>query len=333
MSEKLILPSDLQSPDEAAAQWLILRDRGFHADEAAAFEAWLARSEANTDAWAHADDLWGSFDEPPDLLLEQIRKSALAARPSPAPRFLIAASVAAVAVLSGFAGWIALRPPSGQESALAFAGDPRHPDYATAIGTPSTVELADGSHVTLDTDSALSVRLTPGRRDVRLLRGRAYFDVAPDAKRPFTVEAGARAVTALGTAFSVRWDSQNILVVLERGHVRIASPHRADLALSPGQAYDAQGDGAGQVERVDLGRDLAWRSGYLEFRDEPLTQAVGEMSRYGGGQVTFGDARAAGLKITGRFRVGDPVRFAHVLTDVYPLRVTERPGGATISAR
>jgi transmembrane sensor len=333
MSEKLILPGDLQSPDEAAAQWLILRDRGFQVGEAAAFEVWLAQSEANADAWAQADDLWGSFDEPPDMLLEQIRKSALAARPSPAPRLLIAASIAALAMLSGVAGWIALRPPSGLESALAFAGDPRHPDYATAIGAPSTVELADGSHVTLDTNSALSVRLTPGRRDVRLLRGRAYFDVAPDVKRPFTVEAGSRAVTALGTAFSVRWESQAVSVVLERGHVRIAAPHRADVALAPGQAFEAQDDSAGRIESVDVGRDLAWRSGYLEFRDEPLTQAVGEMSRYGGGQVTFGDARAAGLKITGRFRIGDPVRFAHVLTDVYPLRVTERPGGATISAR
>ncbi len=41
------------------------------------------------------------------------------------------------------------------------------------------------------------------RRTVRLLRGRAFFDVARDPDRPFTVEAGDARVTALGTAFAV----------------------------------------------------------------------------------------------------------------------------------
>jgi transmembrane sensor len=330
---KLSQPSVFETPDDVAAQWVVLRDRGFTAAEAGAFGAWLAESDANAEAWRRADNLWGSFDAPPDLLLDEMRKEALSARGPPPPWRQIAASVAVVMVLAGFASWITLRPSPAPDHSLAFAGDPLHPDYATAIGQRSSVTLADGSQVTLDTNSALSVRLTAGQREVRLFRGQAYFDVAPNPSRPFVVDAGPRAVTALGTAFSVRLDSVRVSVVLERGHVRIAAPHLADVGLAPGQMFESTSDGAGRVANVDLGQALAWRSGYLDFRDAPVSQAVAEMARYGGGRITFGDSRVAQLQISGQFRVGDPVRFARALSDVYPLRVTERPGGAEISMR
>ena len=48
-----------------------------------------------------------------------------------------------------------------------------------------TVTLADGTRVTLDGATRLEVRLGARRRQVELVRGEAFFDVAHDAARPF----------------------------------------------------------------------------------------------------------------------------------------------------
>ena len=43
--------------------------------------------------------------------------------------------------------------------------------------------------------------------------------------------------------------------------------------------------------------------------------------------AAVGRASLGGLPVSGRFRVGNPVRFAEALSEVYPLRLTQRPGG------
>ncbi len=76
--------------------------------------------------------------------------------------------------------------------------------YVTGAGQKSTVTLADGSRVILDANSTLDVAFAERQRAVRLLNGHAFFDVAHDPGRPFTVQAAGRVVTALGTQFDVK---------------------------------------------------------------------------------------------------------------------------------
>jgi FecR protein len=78
------------------------------------------------------------------------------------------------------------------------------------------VTLADGSHVELNSQSAIAIHYDAGQRRVRLLEGEAWFEVSPDPVRPFVVEASGGTVTALGTAFNV--DAEK-----ERAHVTVTS--------------------------------------------------------------------------------------------------------------
>ena len=73
------------------------------------------------------------------------------------------------------------------------------PHYVTVIGERSTFTLSDGSVVTLNTNSELVVDFSEGRRDIRLSRGEANFDVAKNPDRPFVVRAGDGVVWAVGT--------------------------------------------------------------------------------------------------------------------------------------
>ena len=81
------------------------------------------------------------------------------------------------------------------------------PHYQTAIGERSTFTLSDGSVVTLNTNSELTVHFSEARRDIRLSRGEATFNVAKNRERPFVVRAGDGVVWAVGTAFNVRYAS------------------------------------------------------------------------------------------------------------------------------
>ena len=116
--------------------------------------------------------------------------------------------------------------------------DARH--MQTAVNqTPSTVhlQLEDGTNVYLASGATLNydVATMKDSREVEL-EGEAYFDVARDEARPFTVRTPNIGVRVLGTAFSVSASAEGSQVVLERGAVRILSPEdRPMVSLSPNQ--------------------------------------------------------------------------------------------------
>ncbi|MEP7454198.1 FecR domain-containing protein [Phyllobacterium sp. SB3] len=69
-------------------------------------------------------------------------------------------------------------------------------------GMPLTLE--DGSKIQINASSTVAFRFEGNRRIVKLLRGRAFFEVTADASRPSSVEASSTHFTALDTAFDVR---------------------------------------------------------------------------------------------------------------------------------
>src|SRR5690606_5459811 len=93
--------------------------------------------------------------------------------------------------------------------------------YVTSPDERARVTLADGSMVTLDSDTRMLARIGSGRRDITLLAGRALFDVAKDPHRPFVVEAGGRTITALGTMFDVDVSPTELRVTLAEGVVAV----------------------------------------------------------------------------------------------------------------
>src|SRR3546814_16085472 len=101
-------------------------------------------------------------------------------------------------------------------------------------GERRTVRLADGTAITLNTDSAVRVGYVADRRLVRLLRGQALFEVAKDPHRPFVVQAGAKQITALGTIFEVRLlDSARMTVPLVEGKFVVAQGEERPDAAYP----------------------------------------------------------------------------------------------------
>ena len=99
----------------------------------------------------------------------------------------------------------------------------RPDDYQTAAGERRVVTLADGSRLSLDASSEVTVQYRKHARDLHLLKGQARFDVAHDKSRPFSVVAGNQRVIATGTAFNIDMAGPKVFVTLIEGHVVVVN--------------------------------------------------------------------------------------------------------------
>ncbi|MEN5146980.1 FecR family protein [Brevundimonas diminuta] len=315
------------TPAEAAAHWLVRLDQDdLSAAEEAAFDAWLDETEAHRVAYDHACEAWDVVDDVAhEPTMQALRASVMAgSRPVRRQRTMRIAAIAAGLVLAVGTGIWAL---NGSGVAAWFAGETR---YATDVGERLDIVLADGTALTLNTDSRLAVRYRDDRREVRLDRGQAYFDVAHDPARPFQVEGGGRRVTALGTRFEVRVDPHAFSATLMQGSIAVdplkpttgAAPQR--VVLTPGETLTARpGRQAVVADHVETAAP-AWRHGLIAFEDEPLAAAVTELNRYSRHPIRLRDEQLNALTVSGVFKAGRPEGFIEAMTAFYPVRVIER---------
>jgi transmembrane sensor len=196
------------------------------------------------------------------------------------------------------------------------------------VGTISPVVLADGSRITLDSNTRIHVALEAGRRLIRLDQGEALFEVAKDPLRPLIVQSANKRVTAVGTEFSVQRNSDEIRVLVKEGRVRVEDDQHhsgGDAAdLEPGGEASTH-DGAIAVKFIgvtEVQRAFSWREGYLEFQGTPLPEAVAEFNRYSIQRIVIDDPRLNSIRIGGRFRCTDVNAFLVLLGQGFPVAVT-----------
>lgn len=321
------------TPAEAAAHWLVRLDGDdVSATEEAAFDAWLSSSPANRAAYAQACEAWEAVDlVAQDPTVQALRTSVLAGRrPGLRPTMAQFAAIAAALVLSIGLGVAAA---DGSGVAAWMAGETR---YATDVGERLDIVLADGTALTLNTDSRLAVRYRGDRREVRMEQGQAYFDVAHDPSRPFSVDGGGRRVTALGTRFEVRVDPHAFSTTLLEGSV-VVDPLKTAVDAAPGRVVLEPGEtltvrpGRKTVVAVHARTAApAWRDGMVEFDDEPLIVVVAELNRYSRHPIRLRDKRLNALSVSGVFKAGRPEGFMEALSALHPVRIVNHDDGIDV---
>jgi transmembrane sensor len=235
---------------------------------------------------------------------------------------MLAAGLVGAVVLAGGGGlaWRMVRAPEAVT-------------YAAAPGKPTTVVLADGSRVSLDGGAEVKAAIGRRTRAITLTRGRAFFDVAHDASRPFDVTGGGHVVRALGTAFEVDLaaPASSLRVSLLRGRVRVrdAAGNGRPVELSPGQVLVADATGRERVSSEDVAVATAWRDGRLVLRGETLEAATAELNRHGGRKIVVMGA-ARDLHISGAFRSDDPEAFARAVAALHALTIGRAAEGVII---
>ena len=298
-----------QSPDDAifaqAVSWLTrLRERD---TDAAAFQAWLA-------AFAEAECLWGRLELPARKLADtEIGRTRTARRQRPLRG--LAAAAALMILLGAGLLWrddIAVRLQS---------------DHITSIGMRTPIDLADGSRITLNTDTAIAVDMADDGRHVRLFRGEAWFDVAPDAARPFTVGTPMGIVRVTGTRFNLRIADGKADVSLTEGRVNLTGSMPGEaLTLAPGESAQLTAAGVSPPKPFDRTAVTAWLRGQFVFYDTPLSSVVAEINRYSPGRIVIAKDALRDLKVSGVFRTDNPGAALRAITDTLPLSATHITG-------
>lgn len=198
-------------------------------------------------------------------------------------------------------------------------------DYATGTGEIREVKLDDGSIVHLDAGSAIAVDYSPSRRDVALLSGQAFFEVAEAPARPFIVTAAGVTVSVTGTVFNVRASSDAVSIALQSGAVEVAmSGGRGSVKLAPGERVSVNRGtrslATTRVERQDVG---SWRTGRLVVDGVTLAEVIEELDRHHRGVIVLRDRALASRRVTAVLDLDRPAEALRAVVQTQRGKVTE----------
>jgi transmembrane sensor len=202
----------------------------------------------------------------------------------------------------------------------------------TDRGERREVALADGSVLQVDPETRMRVKLHDGsRRLVILEHGRALFRVAKDPEHPFLVRANGTVARAVGTAFAVETQMQDVIVTVAEGKVAVsvppppgsksAEPELAAMLIADQQLTVGGAGASASVRKVDSQRELSWASGRLVFEHTPLPRVLEEFNRYNRVQMRVDDAALAERRISGTFNASDPDSFLDFIRTVANVQV------------
>ncbi|MDE5612618.1 MAG: FecR domain-containing protein [Odoribacter sp.] len=173
-------------------------------------------------------------------------------------------------------------------------------------GGECQVTLSDGTKVWLNSDSRLKypVAFVGNSREVSLLRGEAYFEVARDMLSSFVVRTSSFDIRVLGTEFNVRsYTENNKSVTLVRGKVQLE--HAGEIRhLLPGQQGRLRGDKF-EICPVDTEREISWRNGIFDFRECPLQIILEDLARWYDMDIFYQDSEVRNFHFTAWFNRND----------------------------
>jgi transmembrane sensor len=234
----------------------------------------------------------------------------------------------------------------------------------TERGERREVSLVDGSIIQVDPETRLRVKFEHHIRNVYLERGRALFRVAKDPTRPFLVRADDTIVRAVGTAFGVDLQKQDVVVTVAEGRVAVFPMHRSspmgdagavpvppaateaaarsalprisenssvppapELFLTAGQQVTVQSSGSAEpVRKVDSGRELAWAEGRLVFDNDTVAAVIEQFNRYNRVQLHVSDETLARRHVSAVFNASEPESFIAFIQGATAVRVMRGDG-------
>ena len=303
---------------EQAAAWIARMDNAeLSADEVEKLKQWVNQSESHKKILLHTARVWDGMDVMVGLS-ELLSLDDISAERNPffVPVIsAIAASLVCLGILAYYYGSEQLTDI--QQTHIAGEGQTT-PFYETAVGETNVVNLEDGSIVKLNTATRIQVDISKTRRNITLLEGEAYFEVARNETAPFVVSVGKTVIQALGTAFSVYKLADQIEVTVTEGLVRVKQdeepeqrnhePRREPVLLRAGQVLQVSRPGRQEIreiERAEIARRLLWQQKMLAFDGNTLQQVIDEFSRYTSFNLHIADAETASIRVGGYFRSDD----------------------------
>lgn len=270
-----------------------------------AFANWKAASAENAQAWQRVETTARQFDG----IQPGVSKVTLM-RPDRRRALKQLGMLAAVGTL----GWMGYREQPWQ-SMLA--------DYSTDIGQHHDIRLVDGTHLILNTESAIDVSYTAQSRMVILHKGEIMIETGhgPGSHAPFIVKTRQGRVQALGTRFVVRDHDDYSVVRVFDGATAITPESQPDAQriLRAGEQALFDNNHVAAPQAIPPGVDY-WTRGIISAANMPLKDFIVEIRRYHTGILRC-DPGIAELPISGAYPVDNLDAVLNSLARTYPIRI------------
>ncbi|CAI8846494.1 transmembrane sensor [Pseudomonas donghuensis] len=285
-------------------------------------ERWRGKSNEHERAWQEAEQRW-----------QLVHRLTPQLRPAVAPeplnlsrrRLLRQGGGLLLAVVgASWLGWLWRRTPQFDRLLQTVHAEP-----------PRGETLPDGSQLLLAAETSLRVEYSNGLRQVRLLHGHVYFDVARERLRPFVISTRLGEVQVLGTAFSVSDRGAEIQVAVARGRVEVRGLRDGSQVLQAGEriSLDAQGRLLRLRSDPHAAPDIQhWQRGWWSFTETPLAEVIAEVNAYALQPVVLEPA-AARLQLTGSFPSDQPELLLQTLPKVLPVSLVQQGQQRTLRLR
>lgn len=152
-------------------------------------------------------------------------------------------------------------------------------------GTRSSFTLPDGTFVYLNAGSALKYPLNFNKGERRVeLNGEAWFEVKKDPDHPFVVSTSDINIKVLGTSFncSAYTNAEQIETALVEGKIEISGKSgKNQFLMEPGElAVFSRQEKTIEKAQTNLDKYIAWKSGKLMFRDDPMIKVIEKLGRW-----------------------------------------------------
>jgi transmembrane sensor len=331
--------------DEAAMWFLRLRENKVSEVNFSAWRTWLAKDEAHEQEFDEIVELWKACDQLEELPWpseQEMGKEDTSIRSwyqdtvgaflnLCKPRYALQAI--SVFLLVAVVAYLYQAPGVKQEEPI---------NYRTTIAEHRTVDLLDGSAVTLGAKTNISVLYSDNTRSITLHQGEAYFKVSKDHNRPFLVSAGQRTIRAVGTAFNVNMGAEKVTVTVIEGLVRIEEKVKgktnplaniiakessdirsiANVSGGHGIIYDSQGT-LENIPESDAETATSWQGGRLVFIDKTLDSVIADINRYSSREIIISDDELHDLRYTGTVFQHEITGWLNGLDKAFPVRIIE----------
>ncbi|MFJ2480003.1 FecR family protein [Pseudomonas sp. NPDC087598] len=304
--------SDLadDSIDGQAAAWFTRNRQQQGRAVRQAFEQWLREPE-HAKAYRAFEELWADLSE-----LQQLNRPTPLKLQKPKRLWQPALAIAAALVGAVLATQLGTSYEIFQQQIAAQSKGTR------------TVELPDGSTLSVNANTQLRVDFDSHQRQIFLQRGQFYVDVAPDKERPMWVQTGDATVRVVGTGFDVRRTDKQLVVSVAHGQVDFAPDARTSLLLGARQqaAVDLE-SGSVQQQTLAVSQVADWRTGHLSFRNRELASLVDELNLYRAKPVLLANAKLGQIKVSGNLDVEDPDALINALPALIPVKTVALADG------
>lgn len=309
-----------------------------NADEKKRVEEWKNASEENLAVFSNAEKVWHSLD-----LLEEMKKydagkalekvngkiEKISYRHK--KKFLFywqrIAAVLLLPLLIATLGIYFFQTAKTTTSPIVWQ------TISTPNGVRSQIQLPDGTRVWLNSGSKLTYpsSFSSVERTVKLV-GEAYFDVAKNEQQPFYVELNNMGIAVTGTTFNVIHypEEKQTEVVLTSGKVRLferKEDKRVDIAeMNPGEkAVYEKSSHEITIDQTDTEKYTSWINGYLNFRDDTMTEVVKKLNRQFNVNIEIADPEIAQYVYTATFKDETLEQILFLLQKTSPITYTMLP--------